>query len=74
MLGDYNPEVSKSFRKDMTSNRGATHKYLVTRLVPGTEWPGEQTLVNWCDGGPNNFGGRVIALSEHQREVHVYVD
>jgi hypothetical protein len=70
----YLPELDAYLSRKMTANRGATHKYEVTRTNPAEEWPEDQTLINWCDGGPTNFGGRVEKLDPDKRIVHVYVD
>lgn len=73
-MTQYLPELNAFLIRRMTENRGATHKFEVVRTNTAEDWPEDQTLINWCDGGPQNFGGKVINIDDNKKLVHVYVD
>lgn len=50
----------------------ATHRYVVT--LRSGHWPADNELIDLCDGGDTNFGGKVEKLSPTTAEVSVYVD
>jgi hypothetical protein len=63
---------SRGFKVQMTKNSGATHKYLVTR-TDALPWPEKINMINFCDHGPGNFGGKVTYVGDIAY-VDVYVD
>lgn len=51
----------------------STHYYQVTKSKK-MEWPVDDVeLINFCDGGPCNFGGQVIKYDDWALVI-VYVD
>ena len=69
----WNELNDNGFTKVKTCNRVPTHTYQVTK-PEGIDWPEDQELISWCDGGPGcNFGGRVSTWGK-SGVVEVYVD
>jgi hypothetical protein len=65
--------IALGFKKVQISNRGATHKYELTKPI-GLSWPENVNLINFCDGTNANFGGSVNHISSDRAIVNVYVD
>lgn len=59
-------------RRNTRYTTRSTHYYEV-KLYAG-HWPTDNELIDLCDGGSTNFGGKVVKLSATQAEVSVYVD
>lgn len=61
------------FTKVLTKRGRASHYYTVTKPI-NIDWPEKSKIINFCDGGPCNFGGSVDIIDNVKSNVIVYVD
>lgn len=67
-------ELNKSdFSVKRIKNVPAVQRYEVRKLNTALKWPDKPNMINFCDGGSNNWGGKVSYCGDIAW-VDVYVD
>lgn len=81
---NYPPDFCSEISIKRTGGQGCEVEYVAT-LVKG-EWPSNDHLVTICDNYSSSwdssmetkvcrhFGGKVAAMSDTEKKVHVYID